>query len=307
MADVKSTIRQFSDAFSDEGQNILFHFVNALTGETYFTKALKLDYEMSVGCLVHIVREELGDIAFHLQFGKKVWRSGDVFGKFWQFECEEDALSAANTNAVCVQIIRVAKAADDDARSCNATFRYRHIKEDSKVLVVPPEYRRIDDIEQWMEEGFCIGRDGALISDGDKVYDLQHQKVFLLDYLIGSHILTFHDGVPSVAPTFLTLPSTQDGVEDEYVFAYNLLLLEGKCDEKASVRRVGRVAKALKAWFHCFRKKKKVKDASVNDLEHVDKKRKLACTAVTNEQFSAFHGFPLQGLHKNEQETIKVK
>lgn len=164
---------------------------------------------------------------------------------------------------------------------CNATFRYRtvnkneifsnndhafsHCDDFCEVRVVPPEYRCKDDIEQWMEEGFTIGRDSALIWEGDWVYDLESRKVVQLDTLVGSHILAFHNGVASVAPTFHTHPTTPDAQDDEYVFAYNLLLLQGRGIAKdTKVCRVGRVAKALILWMENFRSKKRSYNSSSN-------------------------------------------
>ena len=78
--DELSTARQWSDASSGEEQEqINCRFTNAFTGETYFKKALKVDETMSIGFLVHIVKSELGDCAFHLQVGKQVWQSEDVY------------------------------------------------------------------------------------------------------------------------------------------------------------------------------------------------------------------------------------
>ena len=54
-----------------------------------------------------------------------------------------------------------------------------------EVLVVPPEYYRNQcKIEELYQKGVGIGRDGAFITDDDWVFDLEHRKVFRLDYCI---------------------------------------------------------------------------------------------------------------------------
>ena len=90
--DELSTARQFSDASSEEEQ-IDCRFNNPLTGETYFTKPLKFDEQMSIGFLVHMVKSELGYSAFHLKVGKQVWQMEDVYGKFWLCQSVMDALA----------------------------------------------------------------------------------------------------------------------------------------------------------------------------------------------------------------------
>ena len=145
-----------------------------------------------------------------------------------------------------------------------------------EVLVVPPEYYKNQcKIEELYQKGVGIGRDGAFITGDDWVFDSEHRKVFHLDYCSGCHTLVFDDGVRSLAPTFLTHPSSPDGDDDEYVFAFNLLLLAGEgdsmlpslCSSRAfesedgflqEVRwtRVGRVAKALKSWILGFRRRR---------------------------------------------------
>ena len=102
------------------------------------------------------------------------------------------------------------------------------------------------------------------------MFDLEQGKVFRLDYCSGCHTLVFDDGVRSLAPTFLTHPSSPDD-DDEYVFAFNLLLLAGKggalvtdlkvdamlaLDPMRRWTRVGRVAKALKSWILGFRRRR---------------------------------------------------
>ena len=141
-----------------------------------------------------------------------------------------------------------------------------------EVLVVPPEYYRNQcKIEELYQKGVGIGRDGAFITGDDWVFDSEHRKVFHLDYCSGCHTLVFDDGVRSLAPTFLTHPSSPDGDDDEYVFAFNLLLLAGKggalvtdlkvdamlaLDPMRRWTRVGRVAKALKSWILGFRRRR---------------------------------------------------
>ena len=104
--DELSTARQVSDASSEEEQ-IDCRFTNPLTGETYFTKPLKFDEQMSIGFLFHIVKSELGDCAFHLQVGKQVWQASDVYGKFWLHQSVRDALGASEANEVIVQVIKL--------------------------------------------------------------------------------------------------------------------------------------------------------------------------------------------------------
>ena len=134
-----------------------------------------------------------------------------------------------------------------------------------EVLVVPPEYYRNQcKIEELYQKGVGIGRDGAFITGDDWVFDLERRKVFHLDYCSGCHTLVFDDGVRSLAPTFLTH-------DDEYVFAFNLLLLAGKggalvtdlkvdamlaLDPMRRWTRVGRVAKALKPLILGFRRRR---------------------------------------------------
>ena len=145
-----------------------------------------------------------------------------------------------------------------------------------EVLVVPPEYYKNQcKIEELYQKGVGIGRDGAFITDDDWVFDLEQGKVFRLDYCSGCHTLVFDDGVRSLAPTFLTHPSSPDGDDDEYVFAFKLLLLAGEgnsilttiCSRRAFITedgfvqevrwtRVGRVAKALKSWILGFRRRR---------------------------------------------------
>ena len=104
--DELSIARQLSDASSEEEQ-IHCRFTNALTGETYFTKPLKLDRQMSIGFLFHIVKSELGDCAFKLKVGQQIWQSEDVYGKFWLLQSVQDALGESEANEIVVQVIKV--------------------------------------------------------------------------------------------------------------------------------------------------------------------------------------------------------
>ena len=112
MSDV-SEEEQWSDVSEEEQQEqIQCRFTNPLTGETYFTKPLKLDTQMSVGFLFHIVKSELGDCAFQLKVGMQVWQSEDAYGKFWLLQSVRDALAASESNEIIVQVIKVAMPED---------------------------------------------------------------------------------------------------------------------------------------------------------------------------------------------------
>ena len=118
----------------------------------------------------------------------------------------------------------------------NVTLVYRNSGGNSQeVMVMPPEYRHVSVIGNLYKRDLFIGRDGSIVSEGDLVYDVVEQKVRRLDYCTGSHELHFHDGGRSIAPVFLTH-------DDDYVFAYDLLLLEGTSCRRT---RVGPVARLL--------------------------------------------------------------
>ena len=112
--DELSTGRQWSNASSDEEEQIHCRFTNPLTGGTYFTKPLKPDRQMSVGFLFHVVKSELGDCAFQLKVGMQVWQSEDAYGKFWLLQSVRDALGASESNEIIVQVIKVAMLEDGE-------------------------------------------------------------------------------------------------------------------------------------------------------------------------------------------------
>ena len=121
--DELSTARQLSDASSEEQQEqINCRFTNAFTGETYFTKALKVDTTMSIGFLFYTVKSELGDCAFHLQVGKQVWQASDVYGKFWLCQSVSDALGASEANEVIVQVIKLTRKKTENFLACSKRF-----------------------------------------------------------------------------------------------------------------------------------------------------------------------------------------
>ena len=104
-----STTRQWgSDASSEEQDlRIQCRFTNALTGDTYFTHDVKVDNQMSVGFIVHLVSVHFGSRDFHIKVGPQVWASDDVYGKFWLCQSVKDALGAAlDHGEMVVQVLR---------------------------------------------------------------------------------------------------------------------------------------------------------------------------------------------------------
>ena len=114
--DELSTARQLSDASSEEEQEqINCRFTNAFTGETYFTKPLKVNKFMSIGFLFHIIKLELGGCAFHLTVGKQVWQGEDVYGKFWRCQSLQDVLGASEANEMIVKVIKLTKQENEES------------------------------------------------------------------------------------------------------------------------------------------------------------------------------------------------
>ena len=113
-------------------------------------------------------------------------------------------------------------------------------------VVVPPIYKNKNDIKLLVKRNLGIGRDGAIVTQDDWVYDVVKKKVFQLDYCHGSQFLRFHEGGRrSLAPVFLTY-------DDDHVFAYNLILLASR-----NRIRVGPLARFLKSWILQFRKRRR--------------------------------------------------
>ena len=117
----------------------------------------------------------------------------------------------------------------------NATLVYRNSGGNSEgVMVMPPEYTHYSVISNLDERGLFIGRDCSFVSEGYLVYDVVEQPVKRLDYCTGNHELHFHEGGCSIAPVFLTH-------DDNFVFAYDLLLLEGAGCRRTRVGPVARL------------------------------------------------------------------
>ena len=100
-----STGRQFSD---EEEVMIQCHFMNAITGDKYVTKALNYgDNQISVGYLFSLVKQKLGSGEFKLQVGGKVWSELDVYGKVFRHQVVKDAVAASKSREISFQVIRV--------------------------------------------------------------------------------------------------------------------------------------------------------------------------------------------------------
>ena len=78
-----------------------------MTGHTYFTRKVKVDNQMSIGFIVNLVSFHLGNLDFHIKVGKQVWKSDDVYGKFWLCQSVQDALGAAEDGVLVVEVIKV--------------------------------------------------------------------------------------------------------------------------------------------------------------------------------------------------------
>ena len=114
--DELSTTRQWSDASSEEAKQeevITCRFTNAMTGDTYFTKKVKVDNQMSIGFIVNLVSVHLGNLDFHIKVGKQVWKIDDVYGKFWLCQYVQDALGAAEDGVLVVEVIKVTREEDE--------------------------------------------------------------------------------------------------------------------------------------------------------------------------------------------------
>ena len=115
-----------------------------------------------------------------------------------------------------------------------------------EVRVHRAEYKCEALIKHLYMNGWCMGRDGSLLSEDDYVWSVDEKKVMQLDYCSGSHKLRFQSGEISIAPMCLTKC-------DEYVFAHDLILLRGEG------KRVGPVARALGGLVRAFRQKSRAK------------------------------------------------
>ena len=114
--DELSTTRQWSDASSEEqGEVITCRFTNALTGDTDFTWKVKVDNQMSIGFIVNLVSFHVGSSDFHIKVGKQVWKSDDVYGKFWLCQSVHDALGAAEDGVLVVEVTKVTREEDEES------------------------------------------------------------------------------------------------------------------------------------------------------------------------------------------------
>ena len=124
-----STARQWSDSSSDEGALITFRFTSAFSGAEYFTKMITIDGRMKVGHLFHIVELQLklGNCAFRLKVGKKVWRNRtqDLNELFWICQSAQDDLGDSAQFEVEVQVIKVITPEDWETRKI--FFMFRHV------------------------------------------------------------------------------------------------------------------------------------------------------------------------------------
>lgn len=114
--DELSTTRQWSDASSGEAEQeevITCHFTNALNGETYFTWKVKVDNQVSVGFIVNLVFFHLGHYDFQITVGKQVWKTDDVYGRFWLCQSVQDALGAAEDGVLVVGVTNITREEDD--------------------------------------------------------------------------------------------------------------------------------------------------------------------------------------------------
>ena len=86
-----------------------------------------------------------------------------------------------------------------------------------------------------LTNGTLVGFDGSVVCCGDIVYCAEEKGIYQIDYWTGSHVLKYHTGIQSIAPTCITQDS-------ESVLAHNLILLRGGVSH---LDRMGPVAKTL--------------------------------------------------------------
>ena len=128
------------------------------------------------------------------------------------------------------------------------------------VMVIPPDYADESLINELMYgKNLYVGRDGSIVTAGDLVYDVQEQKITVLQRCHGHQLLRFHEACFSankwsIAPVFITCG-------EEPLFAHDLLLLKSIMLTKPydhTQLRVGPVAKLLRRALLKLRRKRRM-------------------------------------------------